>query len=163
VEEAALCCQQSVKPPSSGMGRRRFCEAGRCHPLPEHGIWTRKHRGEMSILTTADGKLLLLSIGKQLGLWKEIILSNIREEIKNRAFSPFNSYFSFFNKVIINMYKESQRIKFLLQKREATSNHKQEPSGTRIISEQMLCSCFGEGRNLHSNSARVHIRIARHQ
>lgn len=61
------------------------------------------------------------------------------------------------------MYKESQHMKFLLQKREATSNHKQEPSGTRISSEHMLRSCFGEGGNLHSDSARVCIQIVLNQ
>lgn len=33
------------------------------------------------------------------------------------------------------MYKESQHKKFLLQKREAPSNHKEEPSRTRLSSE----------------------------
>lgn len=71
--------------------------------------------------------------------------------------------FFFFIKVIINMYKESQHMKFLLQKREATSSHKQEPSRTPVSSEQMLCSGFGEGGNLHSDSARVYIQIVLNQ
>lgn len=45
-------------------------------------------------------------------------------------FLPLNSYFSFFfNKFLINMYKESQHMKFLLQKREAPSSQDQEPPG----------------------------------
>lgn len=50
-------------------------------------------------------------------------------------------------------------MKFLLQKREATSNRKQEPPWTGISSEHTVCSCFGEGGNLHSDSARVYIHV----
>lgn len=38
-------------------------------------------------------------------------------------------FFFFFNKFLINMYKESQHMKFLLQKREAPSSQDQEPPG----------------------------------
>lgn len=155
-----LCAVSSLSnPPSSGKLWWWFCEAGRFYPLLEHDIWTRKHTGETSVLMTT------YEMGKQLGLWKEIIVSNFREEIKTVAFFCHWTvvFLFFFIKVIINMYKESQHMKFLLQKREATSNHKQEPSWTPVSSEHMLCSCFGEGGNLHSDSPRVYIQMVLNQ
>lgn len=108
-------------------------EAGCFHPQIGH-LDQRTSRGSFSSSNSWWGTTVEFH-----GCRKELFCPVSERKWKPGAFftieQSFFFCFFFFNKVIINMYKESQHKKFLLQKREAPSNHKEEPSWTRLSSE----------------------------